>query len=58
MDFWRKAGKLKATLRRVSLAYCFAGSLAQEVGATVLTSDHHEFDSLADGGVCSIAFIR
>lgn len=58
IDFWQKAGDLKATARRISLANCFAVTLAQVVGGTVLTSDHHEFDSLAARGVCVVAFIR
>jgi predicted nucleic acid-binding protein len=57
-DFWQMAGALKARLRRISLADCFAVTLAQEVGGTLLTSDHHEFDSVAAQGVCSFAFIR
>jgi predicted nucleic acid-binding protein len=55
-EFWQAAGALKATHR--SLADCFAVALAQAVGGTVLTSDHHEFDSLGARGVCAIAFIR
>ena len=58
IQFWQKAGKIKATLRRISLADCFAITLSQSVGGTVLTSDHHEFDSLAARGLCAVAFIR
>jgi len=57
-DFWQKAGELKATARRMSLADCFAVNVAQVVGGTVLTSDHQEFDSLAARGICIVAFIR
>jgi predicted nucleic acid-binding protein len=57
-EFWRAAGALKATHRRISLADCFAVTLAGTVGGIVLTSDHHEFDSIATLGVCEIAFIR
>lgn len=58
IEFWQTAGALKAKVRRVSLADCFAVTLAQTVGGTVLTSDHHEFDPLAAQGICSFAFIR
>ena len=57
-EFWRAAGVLKATLRRISLADCFAIALAQATGGRILTSDHGEFDSLAAGGVCAVEFIR
>jgi PIN domain nuclease of toxin-antitoxin system len=58
IDFWQAAGTLKATARRISLADCFAVTLAQALGGTVLTSDHHEFDALAARAVCAFAFIR
>jgi uncharacterized protein with PIN domain len=58
IEFWQRAGAIKATLRRISLADCFAVALAQFVGGTVLTSDHHEFESLAARGICAVAFIR
>ncbi|MSV30751.1 MAG: type II toxin-antitoxin system VapC family toxin [Bryobacterales bacterium] len=44
---WQAAGTLKARLRRVSLADCFAIELAERVQGTILTADHHEFDALA-----------
>ena len=55
---WQQAGTIKALRKRVSLADCFAVALAQHLGATILTSDHHEFDALAAQGVCDIRFIR
>ena len=55
---WQAAGRLKASLRRVSLADCFAIELAQRLDATILTSDHHEFDALVAQSVCEIRFIR
>jgi PIN domain nuclease of toxin-antitoxin system len=58
IDFWQTAGAIKATVRRISLADRFAVTLAQAVGGTLLTSDHHEFDPLAKQGVCAFAFIR
>jgi predicted nucleic acid-binding protein len=58
IDFWQAAGALKATHRRISLADCFAVTLAQSVGGSLLTSDHHEFDSIAARRVCAVTFIR
>jgi PIN domain nuclease of toxin-antitoxin system len=58
MDFWQAAGALKATLRRISLADCFAITLAQRTTGSVMTSDHHEFDPVASQSLCPILFIR
>lgn len=55
---WQAAGTLKARLRRVSLADCFAIELAERLEATVLTADHHEFDVLAAQPEYRIRFIR
>lgn len=57
-ELWKTAGRFKATLRRVSLADCFALALAVLEGATLVTSDHHEFDRIAELGICPILFIR
>ena len=57
-DFWEKAGKLKATQRRVSLADCFGLTLAVRLGGEFLTTDHHELDSIAALGSYPITFIR
>jgi len=57
-DLWRIAGKLKAEWRRVSLADCFALSLAIREQGSLVTSDHHELDPIAKAGVCPIHFIR
>ncbi len=57
-EFWQAAGAIKAIHRRVSLADCFAIALANRLGATILTADHHEFDALAGRGVCAVEFIR
>ena len=56
--FWQRAGQLKGTIRRISLADCFAITLAETLKAPVVTSDHHEFDPLAAAGVCQVIFIR
>jgi uncharacterized protein with PIN domain len=49
---------LKARIRRISLADCFALALAQKRDATLVTSDHREFDPIAEAGICRILFIR
>ncbi len=56
-SFWKEVGKLKAT-HRASLADFCAVALARQNTATLLTSDHHEFDALAAANVCQIQFIR
>ena len=57
-EFWQAAGRIKAVHRRVALADCFAIALAQSIGGSVLTSDHHEFDAVAAANLCSVTFIR
>ena len=57
-SLWRTAGKLKAEWRRVSLADCLALALAILENGTVLTSDHHELDPIAQAAICPIRFIR
>src|ERR1041385_6997936 len=56
--FWQEVGMHNATLKRISLADCFALTLTRRVGGTLLTSDHHEFDPIAALGLCQITFIR
>jgi len=58
LEFWQAAGALKATLRRISLADCFAITLARTAGGSILTSDHSEFDPLSAAGICTVEFIR
>jgi uncharacterized protein with PIN domain len=55
---WKTAGKLKGVWKKVSLADCLALALAMEESGTLVTSDHHELDSLAQAKVCPIRFIR
>jgi predicted nucleic acid-binding protein len=57
-EFWQTAGALKATLKRISLADCFAIALAQAAGGRILTSDHSEFDLISSDGICAVEFIR
>ena len=55
--FWKEVGKLKAG-GGISIPDCFAITLSKQLGGTVLTSDHKEFDPVAAAGICSITFIR
>lgn len=59
IDFWKVAGNLKAR-GRISLADCFAVSLAERENALLLTSDHHEFEPLlaVPGFPVKVQFIR
>src|SRR5262249_39662839 len=56
--FWIGVGQLKGTIRRISLADCFAIELSRSLNAEVVTSDHHEFDPLVGQGICKVRFIR
>lgn len=56
--FWREAGRIKADVRRVSLADCFCIALARRLSAEVVTAGHHEFDAIVPLGLCAIRFIR
>lgn len=57
-SLWRTAGRLKASLKRISLADCFALALTLHEGGTLVTSDHHELDAVQSAGICPIRFIR
>ncbi len=57
-QFYKAAGRIKADKRRISLADCFAVALAESIGGTVLTADHHEFDPLVGSLSAKIQFIR
>lgn len=56
--FWQSVGQLKVNPGKLSLADCFAVALAMRLGATLVTSDHHELDALVPLGLCPILFIR
>ena len=57
-DFWQLVAYYKATIRRVSLADCFALALTKNLKGTLITSDHHEFDRIVPLEICPITFIR
>lgn len=56
--FWQRVGKLKVNPGKLSLADCFALALTLHMNATLVTSDHHEFDRIDATGLCPILFIR
>ena len=56
-DLWQGAARIKADLRRVSLADCFCTALAQRIDAEIITADH-EFDPVAEKQLCKVRFIR
>ena len=55
--FWQVVGKLKSR-GRISLADCFGIALAQKLGGSIVTADHHEFDPLVPLGIVDVCFIR
>jgi len=57
-SIWQDAGKMKAEIKRISIADCFAIALTRKTGSSIVTSDHHEFDPLVDKNICRIVFIR
>jgi PIN domain nuclease of toxin-antitoxin system len=58
IDFWKQVGQYKADIKRISLADCFALTLANREEAILVTSDHKEFDPLVSLQICEICFIR
>ncbi len=58
LDFWMQAGIHKVRLGRISLADCLCLTLAQRLDAELITSDHHEFDQVAQQNLCRVRFIR
>lgn len=56
--FWQDAARLKAGLRRIALADCFAMALARREGAELWTADRHELQLAQDRKACRIRFIR
>jgi PIN domain nuclease of toxin-antitoxin system len=57
-SFWKKAGELKASQKRIALADTFAITLANRLRGTVITADHKEFDPIAKQKLCKVLFIR
>ena len=57
-SFWKLFAYYKATIRRLSLADCFALTLTKRLNGTLVTSDHKEFNPIVPLGICPINFIR
>jgi PIN domain nuclease of toxin-antitoxin system len=57
-DLWLRVGELKHTVRKISLADCFALALAEKLDADVVTSDHQEFDPIVAANLARVTFIR
>ena len=55
--FWKAAASFKGR-HALSLPDAFCIALAQRIGATVVTTDHAEFDPLVPLGYCPIHFVR
>lgn len=58
MDFWQRVGSYKASIKRISLADCFALALANQEKGILLTSDRKEFEPIVPLNICEIKFIR
>ena len=56
--FWRQVGKYKAVIKRISLADCFALTLANQEKGILVTSDRKEFEPIISLNICQIDFIR
>jgi PIN domain nuclease of toxin-antitoxin system len=56
--FWKVAGQLKSRIKKISVADSFAIALTNRLDATLVTSDHAEFDKIAERNICKILFIR
>lgn len=55
--FWQQAGRHKVRYH-IPLPDAFALSLAERFGAELLTSDHRDFDSIAQKSAHCVTFIR
>ena len=56
--FWRQVSKYKALIKRISLADCFALTLANQEKGILVTSDRKEFEPIIPLNICQINFIR
>lgn len=57
-EVWQLAGSYKAKLKYISIADCFCMAISHQLGGTIITADHYEFDTIAKQGIVDIAFIR
>jgi PIN domain nuclease of toxin-antitoxin system len=58
MNFWQQLATYKATIKRISLADCFALTLANRENGLLVTSDRKEFEPVVPLNICNIRFIR
>jgi PIN domain nuclease of toxin-antitoxin system len=56
--FWQHAGRLKAEVRRISLADCFGLALCATLQAEFVTADKHEMEVLVNRPGYRIRLIR
>ncbi len=56
-EFWKQVGAYKADVGGLSLGDCFCLGLARRVNGEIVTCDH-EFDAVANSGLCPVRFIR
>ena len=56
-NFIKMVGKYK-TSYRVSYADCFLLALAEKESATVISTDHHEFDVIESAGELKFCWLR
>jgi len=56
--FWQRAGRLKADVRRISLADCFGLALSAVLEAEFVTADRHEMEALAGAPGYRIRLVR
>lgn len=58
LSFWQQVATYKAIIKRISLADCFALTLAHQENGVLLTSDRKEFEPVVSLNICDIQFIR
>ena len=58
LEFWQRAGRLKAEVRRISLADCFGFALSLVLDAEFVTADRHEMEVLMSEPDYKIRMIR
>ena len=56
-SFVRRVGRWKAT-QRISYADAFALATAEEHGVSLVTTDHHDFDSIESTGLLRFCWLR
>jgi PIN domain nuclease of toxin-antitoxin system len=57
-DLLARAALLKAQQTPIALGDVFGVALAEQRGATILTTDRAELQKIADAGICHVEFLR